>query len=94
MTREREYWFGQIISDKELLRNDLEIVESLIVFFWQPHLNDLKKKFPPEPIIVINRWYDKNEKLRMKKIHEGQKLDDVIFWDGKVWHTGHLRISI
>jgi hypothetical protein len=92
VTREREYWFGQIVSTSELQRVDLELVESLIVYFWQPQLNEKKKKNPPEPTVVISRWYDKNKKLRRRNTHEGQNLDDVIFWDGEEWHIGDLKI--
>lgn len=54
--RDRQYWVGNIISDEKIMRKDLEMVESLIIYFWQPELNDKKRKYPPEKTVVINRW--------------------------------------
>lgn len=86
ITRDRKYWIGKIVSESQVQRVDLEFVESLIVYFWQPDLNEKKKQKPPSPTVVINRWYDINGILRKRIIHEAQKLHDVIFWDGEYWH--------
>ncbi len=86
VTRERKYWLGKILSNTTVLRNDLELVEGLIIYFWQPELNVLKKSTPPNPTVIINRWYDKDGNLRRRIMYEAQRLHDVIFWDGESWH--------
>jgi hypothetical protein len=93
ITRNRKFWIGKIKSDKKIIRDDLEIVEKLIVYFWQPVLNEKKKYSLPSPTVVINRWYDTNGNLRKRITHEAQKLHDVIFWDGMYWHlSDRLRL--
>lgn len=86
VTRERKYWLGNIRSNTTIVRKDLELVESLIVFFWQPELNVHKKRTPPSPTVIINRWYNKEKNLRRKIMYEAQRLHDVIFWDGESLH--------
>jgi hypothetical protein len=95
VTREREYWIGQIVAPDNLVRDDLEFVESLIVYFWDPTFNEKKTKNPPHnPTAVINRWYDKDNQLILSKIHEVHALGDVIFWDGQMWHLGNLDVYL
>lgn len=86
ITREREYWIGRIKSDRPISRFDLELTESLLIYFWQPALNEKKRKNPPEPTVIINRWYSTSGLLRKRIIHEAQKLHDVIYWDLDYWH--------
>jgi hypothetical protein len=85
ITREKKIWLGEV-KNKKPDRQDLELLESLLVYFWQCDLNNKKKVYPPQPTAVINRWYNKNSTLRSRIVHEAQKLDDVIYWDGEVWH--------
>jgi len=93
ITRDRKFWIGKIKSDKKITRDDLEIVEKLIIYFWQPILNEKKKYSLPSPTVVINRWYYTNGVIRKRIKHEAQKLHDVIFWDGTDWHlSDRLRL--
>lgn len=92
ITREREYWLGKVETDMLLLRQDLELIESLIIYFWQPQLNEQKRKNAPAQTVVINRWYDKVGNLRRRSQHQAQQLNDVIFWDGEDWHIGNLKV--
>ena len=92
--RERQFWLGKIISNSEVMRSDLEKVESLIIYFLQIELNVLKKVNAPKPTAIINRWYDKEGNLRKNIRHEAQKLEDVIMWDGELWHfSNRLKIQ-
>lgn len=93
VTREREYWLGQVVTDMLPMRQDLELIESLIIYFWQPQLNEQKRKNAPAQTVVINRWYDKAGNLRRRSQHQAQQLDDVIFWDGEDWHIGNLKVQ-
>jgi hypothetical protein len=89
ITRERQYWIGQVVSTNKLTRADLEIIEDLIIYFWQPKLNEKKKFKFPSPTVVLNRWFNTDKVLRHKIKYEGQKLNDVIYWDGKHWHLSN-----
>jgi len=86
INRDLKIWLGNV-KNKTPDRGDLELLESLLVYFWQCDLNDKKKVYPPTATAVINRWYNKNGKLRRRIVHEAQVLDDVIYWDGNVWHV-------
>lgn len=93
VSRDRQYWLGQIeSSSRRLQRKDLELVESLVIYFWQVELNERKRKRAPERVVIVNRWFNKDGILRMRKTHIGQHLNDVIFWDGEEWHLGNLKI--
>lgn len=92
VTREREYWLGKIVTDIQPARQDLELIENLIIYFWQPQLNEQKRKNPPDQTVVISRWHDKAGNLRRRTQHQAQQLEDVIFWDGDNWHTGNLKV--
>ncbi len=89
ITREREYWIGKVISTTKVNRRDLEIIESLIVYFWKPELNDRKKYRCPSPTVVLSRWHNRKGELRLKVRYEGQRLQDVIYWDGEHWHLSN-----
>ena len=85
ITRDKKIWLGTV-KNKKPNRNDLELLESLLVYFWQCDLNQKKKVNPPEPTAIINRWYNTNNQLRKRISHPAQHLDDVIYWDGEYWH--------
>ncbi len=94
VTKDRLFWFGEIDADYKLKRKDLELVESLLIYFWDSPLNEKKRIYPPkETCIAINRWCKPNGELRKRMTHEGQQLHDVIMWDGEQWHLSKsLRI--
>ena len=48
--RELNIWLGQIIFPKKFSRYYLEIAESIIVYFWQPELNEKKILTLPKPL--------------------------------------------
>ena len=43
ITREREFWLGTVVVPANASRYYLEIAEALIIYFWQPSLNEKKK---------------------------------------------------
>jgi hypothetical protein len=94
INRDLELWKGIIKSDQESLsRNDLELIESLLVYFWQMELNEKKKVNPPSSCVVVNRWFFPDGRLRKKNMHITQDIDDVIYWDGQTWHLSqNLRV--
>lgn len=86
ITRDRQYWIGKVTSMSKITRKDLELIEDLIIYFWQPKLNDKKKHKLPSPTVILNRWFNIKGELRHKTKYEGQKLNDVIYWDNQYWH--------
>ncbi|MDK9716247.1 MAG: hypothetical protein OEL86_19400 [Sulfuritalea sp.] len=92
VTREREYWLAEVDYPKRISRSTLEITEKLIIYFWQPTLNERKVLSIPDPTTVINRWYkpDGEPRIRQKSIYKD--LSDVISWDGAHWRTGNLQV--
>jgi hypothetical protein len=69
-------------------RKDLELMESLLIYFKQPSLNANKLKNPPMPVVVINRWYTTDDIIRQRYFGAAMEIDDVVFWDSELWHLG------
>ncbi|MNG30798.1 hypothetical protein D3C84_1164870 [compost metagenome] len=77
---------------EEASRYFLEMAESIIIYFWQPALNEKKKVFPPKPITLVSKWFKKDGSPRLRQHSMCQHLDDVLSWDGKLWRSGNLRV--
>jgi hypothetical protein len=92
VTRNRFYWLAEIIYPKRTSRKLLEITETIIIYFWQPPLNERKKISLPEPTTVINRWFTIKGKTRVNQMQIYKDLSDVISWDGENWRTGNLKV--
>lgn len=90
--REQEFWLGEVSYPDEASRYFLEMAESIIVYFWQPTLNERKKLSIPKPISLINQWYKKNGDIRYRQHSLCKDLDDVLSWDGLVWRSGNLSV--
>ncbi|NOQ36655.1 MAG: hypothetical protein GQ569_12305 [Methylococcaceae bacterium] len=88
----REYWLAEITYPKRSNRDLLEIAEKIIVYFWQPSLNEKKKISLPEPTTVINQWFNIEGQPRINQMKIYKELSDVISWDGEYWRTGNLKI--
>ena len=87
INRKKEIWVGKL-QNKRPLRSNLEIIESVLVYFWQPDLNDKKKCRPPnDSTAILNLWHTIDDVLRKHKRHAAQKLHDFIYWDGELWHV-------
>lgn len=93
ITREREIWLGELVYPEQWSREHLEAAEALIIYFWQPELNDKKKvNAPQKAITVISHWLKRDGRPRMKQRAIYKDLDDVLSWDGRYWRTGNLDI--
>jgi hypothetical protein len=92
ITRDREYWLSEIIYPISINRNLLDISEKIIVYFWQPPLNERKKISIPEPTTIINHWFNAKGEPRINQRGIYRDLYDVISWDGEYWRTGNLNV--
>lgn len=92
INREKEFWLGTIKYPSDASRHFLEIAESIIVYFWQPALNDRKKAFPPKPITLVNKWLKRDGSPRLRQHTMCKNLSDVISWDGTLWRSGNLQV--
>ena len=92
INRELEIWLGDINYPTEHSRMHLETAESIIVYFWQPTLNDRKRFNPPYPTTIISHWFKKDGQPRFNQKRIYKYLSDVICWDGQYWRTGNLSV--
>ncbi|MBF0376975.1 MAG: hypothetical protein HQK72_05785 [Desulfamplus sp.] len=92
INREQEFWLGKLIYPNRTSRHFLEIAESIIIYFWQPTLNEKKRFSLPKPTTLINRWFKTDGSPRYRQHSLCKDLQDVISWDGKLWRTGNLQV--
>lgn len=92
INRDLGIWLGEIDYPSEYDRNHLETAEKIMVYFWQPVLNERKKFTPPQPTTVISHWFtaDGSPRINQKVIYKN--LPDVICWDGEHWRIGNLKV--
>lgn len=92
ISREQEFWVGTVNYPTDVSRHFLEIAESIIIYFWQPELNDRKKVYAPKPITLVSKWFKKDGTPRLRQHTMCKDLDDVISWDGELWRSGNLQV--
>jgi len=92
INREQEFWLGLIEYPSDASRHYLEVAESIIVYFWQPTLNERKKVYPPKPTTIISKWFKKDGLPRFRQHSMCKNLDDVLSWDGGLWRSGNLKV--
>ncbi len=92
ITREQEFWIGTVEYPSEASRHFLEIAESIIIYFWQPTLNERKRFHPPKPTTIISKWFKKDGSPRLRQHPLCKDLDDVLSWDGEIWRSGNLQV--
>ncbi|WP_029147844.1 hypothetical protein [Methylophilus sp. 5] len=90
--RELNIWLGEIQYPLEHTRTHLEVAETVIVYFWQPDLNNRKKFRLPRPTTLISQWYKKDGSPRVRQHSLSKDLPDVLSWDGHHWRTGNLSV--
>ncbi|MDD4703852.1 MAG: hypothetical protein VB048_00010 [Bacteroidaceae bacterium] len=90
---EKQIWIGGLSNKRLNTKKNIELVEHLIIYYWQPILNNKKKHTPPsEPISIINRWKNKKGLFLKKITYPAQHIDDVILFDGKsFWSSNKLK---
>ncbi len=92
INKEQEFWVGEIKYPTEASRYFLEMAESIVIYFWQPALNNRKKLYVPKPITLVNKWFKKDGSPRRRQHTLCKYLDDVISWDGELWRSGNLLV--
>ena len=92
ITREQEFWLGTVAVPANASRYYLEMAEALIIYFWQPSLNEKKKISPPKSTTVINYWFTKDGQPRFRQRAIYKDLPDVLSWDTEHWRTGNLTV--
>lgn len=92
INREQEFWIGEVAYPSNASRYFLEMAESMIVYFWQPELNERKKLSLPKPITLLNKWYKGNCTARYRQHTLCKDLADVLSWDGELWRSGNLQV--
>ncbi|WP_421549611.1 hypothetical protein [Pseudomonas sp. QD4] len=90
--REQRFWLGSVKYPSEVSRHYLELVESMIIYFWKPALNERKKLSSPKSITLINRWFKKDNTPRYRQHTLCKDIEDVISWDGNLWRLGNLQV--
>lgn len=91
INREQEFWLGELLVPNAT-RHFLEMAEKLIIYFWQPNLNNRKKVLLPKSTTVINYWFKKDGSPRKNQMNIYRELPDVLSWDGEHWRTGNLSV--
>ncbi len=92
INREQNFWIGTVSYPNKASRHFLEIAESIIIYFWQPELNERKRTYPPKPTTLINKWFKKDGAPRRRQHTMCKHLDDVLSWDGDLWRSGNLQV--
>jgi len=90
--KDRKYWLAEIIYPKKTNRSLLELAEKIIIYFWQPALNEKKIISQPDPTTIINQWFNLSDEARVNQLKIYKDLSDVISWDGEYWRTGNLKV--
>ena len=93
ITRNQQFWIGEVVYLKKPTRFHMEMAESIIIYFWQPTLNERKTAYPPKPVTLISYWLKPDGSPRLRQHKLCKDLDDVLSWDGKYWRTGNLSIE-
>lgn len=85
-------WLGQVIYPQDPSRYYLAMAEKILVYFWQPQLNERLRYYPPEPTNLISQWFHRDGRPRFRQLEIYRDLSDVICWDGEYWRTGNLKV--
>ena len=74
VTRDREFWLGEIGSiglpgkKRSVIDERIDLAESAHAFFLQPPLNDRKTYYAPrKPLTVLNRWWRRDYETAWKR---------------------------
>lgn len=92
VVREKTFWFGEFEYPKRVNRSVLETAEKILIWFWQPDLNERKRISNPEPTTLLNFWFKPDGSYRTNQQRIYRDLSDVISWDGEKWRTGNLKV--
>lgn len=94
VTRERQFWLGVIATGnvpgkkKLLTPQALRLAEWALAHFLGLSLNDkLRKKLPPNPVTVLNRWWADEEQERPRYRRPHSDWPDLIDFLGQSYRT-------
>lgn len=81
--RDKQFWIGKF-SDKRLnTKDNIELAEHLIIYYWGTELNEKKTKtLPKEPVSIINIWKKTSGEFWLRRDYPVQYIDGVILYDG------------
>ena len=94
LSQECDVWLGKVRAPAEFEKKDLEFAEAVIVYFWQPELNERKKIQTPKPAVVVSHWHNSSGSPLTRQHSDIKNLPDVISWDGSAWRTANLKVYI
>lgn len=87
-------WLGCPLYPNDYTRNDLESMETCLVSFWQPELNEKKRAYnPTSPICLVVKWCKQNGNPYKRFPQDVAKLADVLWWDCNEWRIGDLKVA-
>lgn len=93
--RNLNIWAGRFADSLHANKLNAELVESLIVSFWQPDLNIRKRIYlPAQSVGIINKWYNKQQKSLQNRRFPAQSLTDVVIYDldnKEIWTAEQLK---
>ncbi|WP_457630818.1 hypothetical protein [Oceanithermus sp.] len=92
VTRDRRYWLSEAAFPKRVTAELLRRAERMVIYFWEPSLNERGIYTPPEPTTLISRWFRKDGTPRYRQMSIYKNLSDVISWDGSHWRVGNLTV--
>lgn len=92
VTRELSIWLGHVDFPSTFTRNQFDVAEKILLYFWQPELNEKLRVSIPKPTAVISTWHKQNGDVRINKRKELAPLYDVISWNGEHWRLGNLKM--
>lgn len=87
-------WLGCPIFPTGYDRSHLELLETCLISFWQPELNQKKRAYyPARPICLVVKWCKPDGTPYKRLPGDIAELKDVLWWDCKDWRTGNLKVE-
>ena len=87
-------WIGCPIFPASYERSHLELLETCLVSFWQPELNQKKKAYyPRKPICLVVKWCKPDDSACKRLPDDISELKDVMWWDCNDWRIGDLKVK-
>lgn len=96
VTREKQIWIGEFSDSKLNTKENIELAEHLLVYYYGIELNQKKRKrLPKQPISIINRWKKITGEFRQRRKYPVQDIDSIILYDGdSFWNAKNFTKHI
>ncbi|OGX86385.1 hypothetical protein [Hymenobacter glacialis] len=86
-------WLGCLLYPAAHTRRHLELLETCLISFWQPELNEKKRANNPKtPICLVVKWCKQDGTAYKRFPQDISNLQDVIWWDCNDWRVGDLKL--